>query len=69
MPNRTILIIDDDRELCELVGELLRAEGFEVESRHTGAGAADRSATGGYARSSFWMSCCPSKTASKFCAS
>ena len=49
MPNRTILIIDDDRELCELVGELLRAEGFDVESHHTGAGAVDLAANGGYA--------------------
>ena len=33
--SRTILIIDDDRELCDLVGELLRAEGFDVEAHHT----------------------------------
>jgi DNA-binding response OmpR family regulator len=26
---RTILNIDDDRQLCDLVGELLRGEGFE----------------------------------------
>jgi two-component system phosphate regulon response regulator OmpR len=26
-----LLIVDDDRELCELVGELLEGEGFEVE--------------------------------------
>ena len=39
---RTILIVDDDRELCELVGELLRAEGFDVEAHHTGEGAAGR---------------------------
>jgi len=29
---RTILIVDDDRELCELVSELLRGEGFEVDT-------------------------------------
>ena len=49
MTSRTILIIDDDRELCDLVGELLRAEGFDVESHHTGAGAVDLAASGGHA--------------------
>ena len=43
---RTILIIDDDRELCDLVGELLRGEGFEVDAHHTGAGAVDLAASG-----------------------
>lgn len=28
----SVLIIDDDKELCELVGELLREEGFRVET-------------------------------------
>ena len=36
---RRILIVDDDRELCELVSELLRGEGFEVDCHFTGAGA------------------------------
>ena len=31
-----VLIIDDDAELCELVGEYLEGEGFEVESVHDG---------------------------------
>jgi len=31
-----ILIIDDDVELCELVGEYLTREGFEVEAVHNG---------------------------------
>jgi hypothetical protein len=30
--SRRILIIDDDRELCDLVGELLGGERFEVQS-------------------------------------
>jgi two-component system response regulator CpxR len=47
--SRNILIIDDDRELCELVGELLRAEGFDVEFHHTGAGAVDLAASGRHA--------------------
>jgi DNA-binding response OmpR family regulator len=46
--SRTILIIDDDRELCDLVGELLRSEGFEVEAHHSGAGAVDVAASGRY---------------------
>ncbi|MBV9074342.1 MAG: response regulator, partial [Acidobacteria bacterium] len=34
-----ILIIDDDAELCEMLGEYLRKEGFEVESvQHGTAG-------------------------------
>ena len=32
-----ILIIDDDEDLCELVGEYLEVEGFEVASVHDGA--------------------------------
>ncbi len=31
-----VLIIDDDVELCELVGEYLSAEGFETDARHAG---------------------------------
>jgi DNA-binding response OmpR family regulator len=45
---RTILIIDDDRELCDLVGELLRGEGFDVDAHSTGAGAVDLAASGRY---------------------
>jgi two-component system, OmpR family, response regulator CpxR len=45
---RTILIVDDDRELCELVAELLRGEGFDVGAHHSGAGAADLAASGHY---------------------
>ncbi len=28
----SILLIDDDRELCELVAELLTEEGFQIET-------------------------------------
>ena len=45
---RTILIIDDDRELCDLVGELLRGEGFDVEAHHAGDGAIELAAGGRY---------------------
>lgn len=43
---RTILIVDDDRELCDLVGELLAGEGFDTVGHHSGAGAADLAASG-----------------------
>jgi CheY-like chemotaxis protein len=46
---RRILIVDDDRELCELVSELLRGEGFDVDCHFTGAGAADLATSGAYA--------------------
>ncbi|MDQ6993459.1 MAG: response regulator transcription factor [Mariprofundus sp.] len=32
----TILLIDDDRELCELMSQFLTGEGFEVSSEHDG---------------------------------
>ncbi|MFV0276807.1 MAG: response regulator [Parahaliea sp.] len=34
-----ILLIDDDIELCELLGEFLALEGFEVHAEHNGASA------------------------------
>ncbi len=46
--SRTILIVDDDRELCDLVSELLRGEGFEVKAHHSGAGAVELAASGDY---------------------
>lgn len=33
---QTILIIDDDTDLCELLGELFERDGFMVEAVHTG---------------------------------
>src|SRR5215203_6082073 len=45
---RTILIVDDDRELCDLVAELLADEGFEVVAHHSGAGAIELAASGRY---------------------
>jgi DNA-binding response OmpR family regulator len=35
-PSTRLLIIDDDVELCELVSEYLRPEGFEIEAVHDG---------------------------------
>lgn len=47
--SRTILIVDDDRKLCDLISELLRGEGFEVDAHHSGAGATELAAIGGCA--------------------
>jgi two-component system response regulator CpxR len=38
----SILIIDDDVELCELVGEYLEDEGFEVDAVHDGVMGVER---------------------------
>src|SRR5271167_1838285 len=44
-----ILIIDDDVELCELVGEYLTQEGFEVEAAHNGDKGLERALSGEHA--------------------
>ncbi len=41
-----ILVIDDDVELCSLVSEYLRPEGFQVESSHDGNSGLDRALSG-----------------------
>jgi two-component system response regulator CpxR len=41
-----ILIVDDDVELCDLVSEYLRAEGFEVEAVHEGDRGLQRALSG-----------------------
>jgi two-component system response regulator CpxR len=38
----TVLVIDDDRELCELVAEYLTGEGFDVEAVHDGPSGVER---------------------------
>ena len=43
-----ILLIDDDEELCELVGEYLTAEGFAVEAAHDGANGLERARGGAF---------------------
>ena len=42
-----ILLIDDDVELCSLLGELLRREGFEVACEHDGRRGLDHALRGG----------------------
>ncbi|GAC09383.1 response regulator transcription factor [Paraglaciecola chathamensis] len=37
-----ILLVDDDETLCALLSEFLQAEGFEVETLHTGDAATER---------------------------
>ncbi len=44
-----ILVIDDDLELCELVGEYLAPEGFQVEAIHQGDLAVQRALSGEHA--------------------
>ena len=41
-----ILVIDDDVELCSLVGEYLRSEGFEVDCIHHGEAGLERALAG-----------------------
>jgi two-component system response regulator CpxR len=41
-----LLIVDDDRELCELVAELLEGEGFEVEVANRGGEGLARALSG-----------------------
>src|SRR5262245_37638466 len=43
-----ILVIDDDVELCSLVSEYLRPEGFHVESVHEGKAGLARALNGDY---------------------
>jgi len=43
---KNILVIDDDIELCALLVEYLGAEGFEVDTAHTGPEGAERALTG-----------------------
>jgi two-component system, OmpR family, response regulator CpxR len=41
-----ILVIDDDAELCSLVGEYLEPEGFQIEAVHDGNRGLDRALNG-----------------------
>lgn len=43
-----ILVVDDDRKLCELVEEFLEAFGYTVESAHTGAEGLRLATQGGF---------------------
>jgi len=43
-----LLVVDDDRELTDLVARFLRGEGFEVECVMDGAAAAEQASSGAY---------------------
>jgi len=43
-----ILIVDDDVELCELVGQYLKSQGFQIEAVHDGSLGLERSVSGAY---------------------
>ena len=49
MEENRILVIDDDAELCELLGEYLGQEGFVVESVSDGAAGLERTLSGVHA--------------------
>ncbi len=44
-----LLIIDDDRELCDLIAEFVGPEGFEVAMQHNGEAGVKAALTGEYA--------------------
>jgi len=43
-----LLVVDDDRELCDLVARFLRGEGFDVECVMDAASGAERATSGDY---------------------
>src|SRR5580658_2774840 len=45
---KRILIVDDDVELCELVGQYLKSQGFQIEAVHDGSLGVERSLSGAY---------------------
>src|SRR5271156_29487 len=48
LPATRILIVDDDVELCELVGQYLISQGFQIEAVHDGSMGVERSLSGAY---------------------
>src|SRR5204862_8022660 len=47
-PMTRVLLVDDDAELAELVGEYLAREGFSLDAETNGTRAVDRAASGDY---------------------
>jgi len=45
---RRILIVDDDRKLCRLIGDYLEPLGYEVEARHNGTEGLEEARAGEY---------------------
>lgn len=48
MTTQKILLVDDDVELCEMLSEYLRNDGFDADAAFTGQEALERIAGGGY---------------------
>src|SRR3954465_4094104 len=48
-PDRHVLVVDDDRELCQLLSEYLATEGYTVEAVHTGGRGVERALEGDHA--------------------
>ncbi len=46
--NSSILIVDDDRELCALLADFLSLDGFDVQALHDGAEAVSHLAQHSY---------------------
>src|SRR3954469_11480262 len=47
--DRHVLVVDDDRELCQLLSKYLATEGYTVEAVHTGGRGVDRALNGDHA--------------------
>ena len=61
-----ILIIDDDKELCDLIVRFLRAEGFAMERAANARDGIDRALSESY--SLIMLDICPTSTGSMCCA-
>jgi len=48
LPMETILVIDDDRDLCDLLEEYLKPEGFELETAFDGEKGIEKALAGKY---------------------
>ena len=47
-PTTRILVVDDDVELCELVEQYLKSQGFQIDAVHDGSAGVERALSGVY---------------------
>lgn len=47
-PSTRVLVVDDDVELCELVGQYLKSQGFQIDAVHDGSAGVERALSGIY---------------------
>src|SRR5580658_5090751 len=47
-PMTRVLVVDDDVELCELVGQYLKSQGFQIDAVHDGSAGVERALSGIY---------------------